>query len=229
MIEFQYQFNGLSNAGITYTFTVVAGNAVGVSDGSNTASAKPSQDNSAIVITSGGTQQTGTGTVTSSSDKQIEQQQFPTGFSGLGTITECVTGTCSGTTGLAAAFGGAATTCASGNICASNFCNGSQCIGVPTITKLLEANVPSGSPRYLVTFYYNKSIIPNTSVTHHLYFLANPTAGGTGSQVPDCPKKGNLPAGPCVTKLVNQPAGNPALVIQASVPKTLTDPGWGAK
>jgi len=205
---YQYLLGGLQNDH-TYSVTVQAINAVGTGDPNPDdppVTTHPTQDNSAFVFTNGGTQQTQS--LPTGNDFQVEQQSFAPGTKGLGTIHECQNGDSN--------CGGADP---------ATFCGGQACIGQPVITKLSD----DATDRYIITLQYSKPLITGTGVSFTVYFL-NPGDNLGTITLGKCNKNGPGPGDPpCVLKLNSQPALNPALKVQLSVPKDLTDPVSGTR
>jgi hypothetical protein len=236
---YQFLIGGLSNVtsqnpSVAYTFTVQALNDVDYSDLSNSSAAvSPSINNSAVVFTTTTTiptQQTGSAPTTN--DPQVESQTFGTGTTGLGTIQECTStanpNPCSnlGATASPAFAGPSMATATSVN--AGTFCGGVACIGVPAVTKLSN---PASGGRYTIILQYGKSIITGTGTSFKVYFM-DPLTQSSPSNLPlsKCPTKGlKVTDAPCVAKIVSQPAANPALTVQLSVPPTIWDPVSGTR
>jgi hypothetical protein len=93
------------------------------------------------------------------------------------------------------------------------------------ITKLSD----DATDRYIITLQYSKPLITGTGVSFTVYFL-NPGDNLGTITLGKCNKNGPGPGDPpCVLKLNSQPALNPALKVQLSVPKDLTDPVSGTR
>jgi hypothetical protein len=185
--------------GQTYTFSVRAHNAVGLSDAA-TDSTTPSVNNSAKQISGTSlTQQTGSGANPNAGDPIITTQTFNSGTAGIGLLQEQAAR-------------------------ATTFCGGKCIGGTVLVNKLEDPNAPTGF--YQVNILYYKSLINGTGIKSIVYFAPNDT-DPTGSPLPTCPAKiTNITTDCAIVKLGNQGA-NPALRIVVYTNKI--DPTVGAR
>ena len=190
---------GLVN-GHTYSFTVQARNAVGLSPSSSPVTTVPSIDASAQQIKAGQlSQKTGNSSNPTSTDRQITVQDFPAGTTGVGTILETVTG-------------------------ANSFCGGGKCVGQIVKTTLQDPTLPG---RYTITMLFDKTLIAGTG-QKYTFFYDPSDAAEQGHPLPACPK--NITPGmalPCVQVKLASGGANPAL--KAVIYTRDPDPTVGGK
>ena len=199
--------NPTPSTSFIYQFAVQAVNLVGTSDGVDSNSISPTPHASAEILTNtNGRQTTGTGLV-SSGDRVVAQQSGTFTSSGsIGTLVEDFT--------------------PPANFCGTNLlCTGNEVV----INKLTD---PATS-RYLVDLIYAKGVATGTG-KKIVYFDPTPDTPEGITTLASCPKNltnatvnANTPA--CIVKLVNTPAQNPALRVQISINRLLTDPALAVR
>jgi uncharacterized repeat protein (TIGR01451 family) len=164
--------------GTTYTFSVKARNAVGLSDQSGTATAKPSIDNQASIVAPQATKNLTTCAHATAADPVCVQYLVPSGAGGVFSLFDAFT-------------------------LPANFCGGTACAGNVGPSDLAP---PSGygDPKHpiieIVT--WDRTISPNGPHTK-VYFQSPKVNGGASFQLPSCAKAKTPTASPdpCLNSL----------------------------
>jgi hypothetical protein len=174
----------LSN-GTSYSFTVRANNAVGLSGPSTTVSTTPTIDASAKQINNSDlSQKTGNTTNPTATDTIIASQTFPTGTTGVGLLLETGAG-------------------------ASAFCGGAPCIGNKVLINKLEDPTLTGI--YVVELLYYKTLVNGTGVKYVAWYQDDDDPAPYA--LPTCPKVPTSSSVPCSVIKLGKVGANPQLRI----------------
>jgi uncharacterized repeat protein (TIGR01451 family) len=196
-----------------YLFTVEAVNAVGTSDGLDSNSISPTPNASAEILTNAnGSQTTGTGVVSPGDPVVAKQSGTFTSAGSIGTLEEDLdSGTSDGIDPL--------------TFCGNLPCTGNEVV----INKLTDP----ATGRYLIDLLYAKGVATGTG-KKVVYFDQTPGTPDGLTTLASCPKNltnasvdARTPA--CIVKLISTPAQNPALRIQISINRLLTDPALAVR
>jgi hypothetical protein len=173
------------NNGTSYSFTVRANNAVGLSGPSTTVFTTPTIDASAKQINNGNlSQKTGNTTNPTASDTIIASQTFPTGTTGVGLLLETGAG-------------------------ASAFCGGAPCIGNKVLINKLEDPTLTGI--YVVELLYYKTLVNGTGVKYVAWYQDDDDPAPYA--LPTCPKVPTSTTVPCSVIKLGKAGANPQLRI----------------
>jgi hypothetical protein len=206
------QVNGLTN-GDNYFFTVSAVNCAGEGPESDTSGTiTPNANASAEVIGPGNlSQSTGNTSQPTTSDLEIGAQQFPTGTTGVGSITEL--------------HGGVAFARASASATAVGaFCGGVQCLDNMVLEqKLTDGHIgdrPSGRVFYSARILYDKTLRPGTGTNYPVYYDGNLSDDNNAGGDPTPPRllakcgSTGFKAPACVAKILRLASGDLKIVVR---------------